>query len=137
MSLPAFYQCLSNEDRLRIVGLLSDRALCVQELQTILQLSQVEVSKHLAFLRRHRFVEAAKAGTWRIYRLPDDLPFEVANHLRCLRECIDHGKLLKEEFDHLRAVEQRERPGRRRKEVSRPPVQAVDNAPGVLEDHLL
>ena len=104
MSLATVYQCFSHPDRVRIIALLREKPLCVQELQTVLLLSQVEVSKHLAYLRQNGFVESVTSGTWRIYRLRDELPFEFTRHLRCLRECIDHGKLLQQEFERLRAL---------------------------------
>ena len=104
MSLDAVYQCFSHPDRVRILALLRERPLCVQELQAVLHLSQVEVSKHLAYLRQNGFLVSVTSGTWRIYQLRDELPFEFTRHLRCLRECIDHGKLLQHEFERLRAL---------------------------------
>ena len=163
MSLATVYQCFSHPDRVRIIALLRERPLCVQELQAVLRLSQVEVSKQLAYLRQDGFVVSVTSGTWRFYQLRDELPFEVIRHLRCLRECIDHGKLFQQEFERLRALstkpktkqttkQARTQPGPRR--LKRPADElgrdgrAVEGVPGeraaeagadltALEDHLL
>jgi ArsR family transcriptional regulator len=141
--LTALYQCLAHPDRLRLVALLAEHELCVQELQAVLQLSQVEVSKHLAYLREYGFVSATKAATRRIYQCRRDLPFELAAQVRCLRECIKHANLLQEEFARARALPQNT--GRKRRapvksvQPARQPQINVTEAPSLsrLEDHLL
>ena len=149
MSLTSLYQCFSHPDRVRIVALLRERPLCVQELQSVLRLSQVEVSKHLAYLRRAGLVVSAVSGTWRVYRLRDDLSFELVRHLRCLRECIDHAKLLQQEFERLRALPLKPNAARAKAKTGRAvEVSRAEVAPGqtpsqaganltALEDHLL
>ena len=54
MELTAFHACLSDPTRLRLVSLLLDGPLCVCHLQDILREPQVKISKHLAYLKRHR-----------------------------------------------------------------------------------
>jgi len=141
VNLQALYECMAHPDRLRIVALLGQRPLCVQALERVLQLSQVEVSKHLAYLRNLNFVEVLKSRTWRIYQLPAELSFEFSQHLRCLQDCIREGSWLNEELARLAAL-----PVRVVKHVSRlqergtpeqPQESVTDPAPGTLEDHLL
>ena len=66
--LVQIYRCLCDENRLRIVHLLKQGPLCVCHFQTILQLPQVTISKHLAYLRGTRLGRVAPART------VDDLP---------------------------------------------------------------
>lgn len=87
MKLTEVYRCLCDETRLRMVHLLTHGPLCVCHFQEILQLPQVAVSKHLAYLRQHGLVEKRRHQQWMIYFLPDEPPPELAAHLRCLEEC--------------------------------------------------
>lgn len=92
MKLIEIYKCLCDETRLRVLHLLKRGPLCVCHLQSILALPQVAVSKHLAYLRRHRMVEAHRRGQWMIYALPAERPRELEIHLQCLQDCAQtHG----------------------------------------------
>ena len=51
MKLLQIYRCFCDETRLRILHLLTQGPLCVCHFQNILQVPQVAVSKHLAYLR--------------------------------------------------------------------------------------
>ncbi len=64
-------KALGDENRLRIVHLLMQRAMCVCELEIILALSQSNTSRHLANLRNGRIVEPVKHGQWTFYRFSD------------------------------------------------------------------
>lgn len=63
------FKALSDETRLRILGLLLDGELCVCELMAILELPQSTVSRHLAYLKNSGLVEDRRAGKWMHYRL--------------------------------------------------------------------
>lgn len=66
------FKALSDETRLRILGLLLNGELCVCELMAILNLPQSTVSRHLAYLRNSGLVSDRRRGTWMHYRLADD-----------------------------------------------------------------
>ena len=144
MDLPGLFECLSHPVRFRLLTVLSEGSRCVQELQEVLKLSQVEVSRQLATLRGYGFVEVSVAGTRRYYRLASKPTFEFARQMRCLRECVNHGDLLKEEFERLRALGARNAPAGnplnrglappRKSTASEPP---AETGLGRLEDHLL
>ena len=78
-------RCLSDETRLRIIHLLAQGPLCVCHLQWLLDLPQVAVSKHLAYLREHRVVEARRFGQWVIYSLPAKRSRALTLQLQCLQ----------------------------------------------------
>jgi ArsR family transcriptional regulator len=63
------YRALADETRLRILALLRDGEVCVCHLQGSLRLPQPTISRHLAYLRRVRLVEARRDGVWMHYRL--------------------------------------------------------------------
>ena len=88
MNLVQIYRCLCDETRLRILHLLKQGPLCVCHFQDILQLPQVAVSKHLAYLRRTGMVEARRHEQWMIYSLPASPGRELDLQLRCLQDCV-------------------------------------------------
>lgn len=63
------YKALSDETRLRILGLLLNGELCVCELMGILNLPQSTVSRHLAYLKNSGLVSDQRRGTWMHYSL--------------------------------------------------------------------
>ena len=65
------FKALSDETRLRIVLLLSEKELCVCQIEAALALSQVKVSRHLTILRYAGLVRCRKEGTWVYYSLAD------------------------------------------------------------------
>ena len=64
-----FFKVLSDETRLRILMLLSQRELCVCEICQILDLPQPKISRHLAKMRDLNFVKDLKEGQWTFYYL--------------------------------------------------------------------
>ncbi len=70
-----FFKCLADETRLRCLLLLQQRGeLCVCELTLALQMSQPNISRHLALLRTCRLLQDRRQGAWVYYRLHPDLP---------------------------------------------------------------
>ena len=63
------FKALSDETRLRIMGLLAEGELCVCELMAVLGLPQSTVSRHLAYLKNSGLVSDRRQGTWMHYRL--------------------------------------------------------------------
>ena len=104
MSLIAIYQCLCDETRLRILHLLTYSPLCVCHFQTVLKESQVNISKHLRYLKSHGLVEAKQHRNWRIYQLPEKQSYELRRHLQCLQDCVQENKLFREDLKRLNGV---------------------------------
>lgn len=63
------FKALSDETRLRILGLLLHGELCVCELMAILELPQSTVSRHLAYLKNAGLVSDRRQGIWMHYHL--------------------------------------------------------------------
>jgi ArsR family transcriptional regulator, arsenate/arsenite/antimonite-responsive transcriptional repressor len=62
-------KALSDENRIRIIGALQGRELCVCQLIELLGLAPSTVSKHLSILRNARLIDSRKQGRWMYYRL--------------------------------------------------------------------
>jgi len=58
------FKALSDAKRLRILGLLEVRDMCVCELMVALGMSQPNLSHHLKILEAEGFVEKRKEGKW-------------------------------------------------------------------------
>jgi len=81
------FRVFADRTRVRILRLLQDGPLCVGDLVDVLRAPQPTVSRHLAYLRRSRFVETRQHGLWMFYELA---PAQNALHsklLECLAVC--------------------------------------------------
>lgn len=65
------FKALSDDTRLRILGLLFEGELCVCDLVAVLGIPQSTVSRHLAYLRNSGLVVDSREGVWMHYRLAD------------------------------------------------------------------
>ena len=63
------FKALSDENRLRILHLLSHKELCVCELEVLLNLTQSNVSRHLNKLKQAELISLTKSGQWAHYQL--------------------------------------------------------------------
>lgn len=62
-------KAIADENRIRILGVLKDRELCVCQLIELLCLAPSTVSKHLSILKNARLIDSRKNGRWMYYRL--------------------------------------------------------------------
>jgi ArsR family transcriptional regulator, arsenate/arsenite/antimonite-responsive transcriptional repressor len=68
------FAALADPTRLRLLNLMNGREVCVCYFVEILKQAQPKISRHLAYLRRARIVEARREGKWMHYRIerPED-----------------------------------------------------------------
>ncbi len=104
MNLVRIYRCLCDETRLRILHLLKQGPLCVCHFQEILELPQVAVSKHLAYLRKTGMAEARRHEQWMIYSLPVSPNRELDLQLSCLQDCVQTEPVFREDLRRLKAL---------------------------------
>ncbi|MFO7886761.1 MAG: metalloregulator ArsR/SmtB family transcription factor [Eubacteriales bacterium] len=69
MDLSNRFKLLADLNRLRIFNLIIDKDLCSCEIETILELSQSNTSRHLNKLKSLSFIETYKDGNWVHYTL--------------------------------------------------------------------
>jgi ArsR family transcriptional regulator len=105
MKLLEIYRCLCDETRLRILHLLTQGPLCVCHFQTILEVPQVAISKHLAYLRGRGLVTAQRHEQWMIYRLPEPSPHELHLQLQCLQDCVQAYPVFKGDLRRLKTLQ--------------------------------
>lgn len=99
-----FHQ-LSNETRLRLIVLLLERELCVCELEEILDIRQVNISKHLNKLKVLNIVDVRREKQRGFYYLTDyfkQFP-HLIDHLRAL---VLKERQLQEDLNKLNDHEQ-------------------------------
>jgi len=65
------FKALADETRLRILGLLTVREMCVCEVMVALRLTQPTASHHLRILENVGLVRDRKEGKWVFYSVPD------------------------------------------------------------------
>ena len=85
--LYSLFKGFADPIRIRILNLLAAGELCVCDIGDILKLPQSCVSRHLAYLRRTRLVEAERAGKFAHYRLAEPRNVVHRNLQNCVRSC--------------------------------------------------
>jgi len=69
LDLVQFHAAMADETRLRLLRLMQNREICVCHMQGVLQTNQPKISRHLAYLKRARLVEARQDGKWTHYKV--------------------------------------------------------------------
>jgi len=82
------FKALSDETRLRIMVLLSEKELCVCQIEATLGLPQAKVSRHLTVLRYAGLVKDRREGLWIYYSLTEPKNKLEENLFKCFRECL-------------------------------------------------
>ncbi len=75
------FRLLGEPMRIRILDVLRDGELTVQELTTALETSQQNVSKHLVLLHRAGIVARRKEGNYVCYSIADETVFELCEQV--------------------------------------------------------
>lgn len=70
-------KALADSNRLKLVACLKNGEVCVCEFVDILKISQPAVSQHLRKLKEAGIITERKVGTWKHYRLVDELTLVV------------------------------------------------------------
>jgi len=74
------FKALGEPTRLKIIKLLSDRELCVCDLEEVMQISQPRISQHLKVLKHAGLVNERKEGQRSICSLNRDLLGRTLKH---------------------------------------------------------
>lgn len=73
MGLIEMLKILGDENRIRILNILKERPLCVCEIESILDLNQSNVSRHLMRLNSSKLIKSYKKAQFTYYTLNDEL----------------------------------------------------------------
>ena len=96
------YRALADETRLRILALLREGEICVCHLQGSLRLPQPTISRHLAYLRRSKLVEARRDGVWMHYKLARPQSPVVAQVIESALHALTHADSTARDSQRLR-----------------------------------
>ncbi len=103
--LIAVTKALSDESRVRALGLLRDRELCLCQIVEVLALASSTVSKHMSVLHQARLVESRKEGRWAYFRLAaEDSPAEAKQALEMVLASLARDKQAKADQQALKVV---------------------------------
>lgn len=86
------FKALGDENRLRILNLLTDYELCVCEIEVLLDLNQSNVSRHLGKLKSSDVISSYKDGQWMHYRLSDEFKENGNDLIKYLKEQVFNKK---------------------------------------------
>ena len=96
------FKALADETRVRIVALLSEKELCVCQIEAALVLSQVKVSRHLTILKYAGLVKGRKEGTWVYYSLAEPKNKIEENLFESFRKHLRKEKLFSIDFSSMK-----------------------------------
>lgn len=98
-------KALADENRLRALGLLRGKELCLCQIIEVLGLAPSTVSKHMSVLHQARLVESRKEGRWAYFRLADDdAPPEALQALEFILANLKQNKQAEADQQQLNAV---------------------------------
>jgi ArsR family transcriptional regulator len=91
--LEKIFKALGDRNRLKIVNMLTQRPMCVCEINNTLPLSQSTVSGHLKVLKEAEIVDDTKDGLWVVYNLNLEHPI-VGDILKTLEKSFQSDEIL-------------------------------------------
>lgn len=86
MEASQIFKCIADPQRLRILNLLEEGALCVCHLQEILDVPQVKMSKQLASMKQMGLIDSKREGTWMLYSMIEPINGLLRANLKYLRD---------------------------------------------------
>jgi DNA-binding HxlR family transcriptional regulator len=81
VELVTFFKALSDENRLKIIGVLAQRALSTEQLAVVLDLMPATISHHLSKLAEVGLVRAHTESYYKVYELQTDTLHTMARRL--------------------------------------------------------
>jgi ArsR family transcriptional regulator len=96
------FKLLTDEQRIRILMLLSRKELCICQLMGIIGASQSLISRNVALLYRAGFLEERRDGKLRCYRIRKDLPDEMKDTMNLLKNLTKSLNTIKNDIETLK-----------------------------------
>jgi ArsR family transcriptional regulator len=95
------FQALGDQTRLRILALLATGEVCVCHIHESLDLPQPKVSRHLAYLRRARLVDARREGPWVHYRIASLSDPVLRTVHQAVTHALGHVAMIRKDAENL------------------------------------
>lgn len=112
------FKALSDETRIRILNILQNKTLCVCDIENILELSQVNASRHLSKLKTVKLINSEKKAQWVYFSINQEMVlkysflktfFSENNYEEIFKNDLYFlEKYLKEKNENLNLCERRE-----------------------------
>lgn len=102
MNISIILKTLSDENRLRIMNILRESSLCVGEIQTILNINQSNVSRHLEKLKSSGLITYHKQAQWIYYQLCNEQLEKYPFIKQLLFEDIKNDSIFEEDLYKLK-----------------------------------
>lgn len=102
MEVETVFKALGDTNRLRIVNLLLHGELCVCDIQYVLENSQPNISRHLAYLKRSEMVLDRRDGYRVFYRLANVRRAEKKRLFEFLRRIFESETQLNQDTQRLK-----------------------------------
>lgn len=102
MEVETVFKALGDTNRLRIVNLLLHGELCVCDIQYVLENSQPNISRHLAYLKRSEMVLDRRDGYRVFYRLANVKKSEKKRLFEFLRRIFESEAQLNQDTQRLK-----------------------------------
>jgi ArsR family transcriptional regulator len=80
---------LADKTRLKILSLLKDGEVCVNDFTEAIKVSQPKISRHLAYLRSSGLVKTRRDGKWVYYSIDPELQSSAKNILTCILDTLE------------------------------------------------
>ena len=101
MELVKVLKALGDENRVRILNLLRKRNMCVCELETVLNITQSNVSRHLLKLKEADIIDFEKQGLYVFYKINEPILEQYPFIQNILNREFDGIKKLGEDLSRL------------------------------------
>jgi ArsR family transcriptional regulator len=95
------FKALSEEVRLRILGLLMHGELCVCDLMAVLDLPQSTISRHLSYLANAGWLAGERRGVWMYYKLAEPTTELHRGLITLLNSCLPQIPQTKDDLTAL------------------------------------
>ena len=102
MELTTIIKLFSDKTRLRIINLLKNNQLCVGEIQTLLEIKQSNVSRHLEKLKTTDIIIQTKKAQWVYYSLNNEILEKYTFIKDLLFNDVNNYKIYKEDLENLK-----------------------------------
>ena len=105
MELSFVFKILGDDYRLRIFGLLINSELCVCDIESVLQMSQTNVSRHLAKMKISGILTSRKKAQWVYYAINNQFSEEYPEIMEALRIALKKIPAYKDDLKSLAAIQ--------------------------------
>jgi ArsR family transcriptional regulator len=102
--METFFLALADKTRLRLLNLMRGGEICVCFLVEVLNESQPKISRHLAYLRGARVVDARRDGKWMHYKISEPEDDFAAGVLRNTLVWLESQEEMQKEYEKLAQI---------------------------------